>query len=355
MSYRIAIWGPGHVGRAIIRAAQASPDFEVVIVKARREKERPDLGVTVTTSKEDVLALGLDCVVVTPGAAAIFRGLDDDVIELLESGTNVVSTAAYHNPWMPNWSSAGRAGAERLLEACRIGGTTLHGTGVHPSFMVERLVLTLCQALDEVHHIRFVEAADFQGAPGDMWGGLAAMGFGVEVDELTDDHPVARGGDLYYGDVIGNVAHELFGADPAEVRVDRSFRGVPCVADVSIGDDTIRAGTAGAVHLVHRGYLGDRHFFTNEECWYLRDACAFRGDDLPFGGFTTGAGYTIEVSGDPADVRSQIEFEPTRRGADPITNGSVRAVLAAVPAVCASAPGILFDDVRPHYRLERAG
>lgn len=354
MTTRIAIWGPGHVGRAITRAAQASDDFDVVIVKGRREKERPGIDVPVTTSKDEVLALGLDCVVVTPAAAAVFKGLDDDVIEILESGTNVVSTAAYHNPWMPNWASAGRAGADRLLEACRRGGTTLHGTGVHPSFMVERLVLTMCQVLDEVRHIRFIEAADFQGAPGDMWGGLAAMGFGVELDAITADHPVARGGDLYYGDVIGNVARELYGADPSEVRVERSFRGVPCDRDVQIGSDTIRAGTAGAVHLVHRGYLDDRHFFTNEECWYLRDACAFRGDDLPFGGFSSGASYTVEIEGDPADVRSQFQFEPTRRGADPITNGSVRAVLAAIPAVCEAEPGILVDDAGPRYRLEPA-
>lgn len=355
MTHRIAIWGPGHVGRAIVRAAHADPNFEVVIVKGRREKERPDLGVPVTTSKQEVLDLGLDCVVVTPAASAIFRGLDDDVIDLLESGTNVVSTAAYHSPWMSNWASADRAGAARLLEACRRGSTTLHGTGVHPSFMVERLVLTLCQAFDEVRHIRFVEAADFQGAPGDMWGGLAALGFGVEVDDLTAGHPIAMGGDLYYGDVIGNVAHELYGADFTDVRVERSFRGIPCEADVLIGGDTIRAGTAGAVHLVHRGYLDDHHFFTNEECWYLGDACTFRGDDLPFGGFTTAASYTIEISGDPADARTQIQFEPRSRGADPITTGSVRAVLAAIPAVCASEPGILFDDVRPHYRLEPAG
>ena len=109
MPYRIAVWGPGHVGRSVIRAAKAHPDFEVVIVKARRDPDRPDFGVPVTTSKDEVLALDLDCVVVTPAAAAIFKGLDDDVIALLKSGKSVVSTAAYHNPWMPNWASSGRA------------------------------------------------------------------------------------------------------------------------------------------------------------------------------------------------------------------------------------------------------
>ncbi|MCB1285618.1 MAG: hypothetical protein KDB20_15025 [Microthrixaceae bacterium] len=319
MTLRIGVWGPGHVGRAVIRALQEDPRFDLEIVKARRDKQRSFSDVAITTSKDEVISLGLDCVVVTPSAAAVFKGLDDDVIDLLESGTNVVATAAYHNPWMQNWASGGRASARRLLEACKAGAATLHGTGVHPSYMVERLVLTMCQPLDSVSHIRFVEAANFQGAPGDMWGGLGAMGFGVDIDEIGPQHPVAAGGDLYYGDVIGN--------------------------------ETIRRGTAGAVHLVHRGYLGDHHFFTNEECWYLRDAVTFRGDDLPFGGFTTSASYTIEITGEPANLRSQLEFQPTLKGRDAITNGSVRAVLAAIPAVCAAEPGILVDDSAPSYRL----
>ncbi|MEZ5253438.1 MAG: hypothetical protein R2689_06200 [Microthrixaceae bacterium] len=351
MTLRIGVWGPGHVGRAVIRALQEDPRFDLEIVKARRDKQRSFSDVAITTSKDEVISLGLDCVVVTPSAAAVFKGLDDDVIDLLESGTNVVATAAYHNPWMQNWASGGRASARRLLEACKAGAATLHGTGVHPSYMVERLVLTMCQPLDSVSHIRFVEAANFQGAPGDMWGGLGAMGFGVDIDEIGPQHPVAAGGDLYYGDVIGNVARELFDADPAEVRVERSYRGIPAEQDVVIGNETIRRGTAGAVHLVHRGYLGDHHFFTNEECWYLRDAVTFRGDDLPFGGFTTSASYTIEITGEPANLRSQLEFQPTLKGRDAITNGSVRAVLAAIPAVCAAEPGILVDDSAPSYRL----
>ena len=241
------------------------------------------------------------------------------------------------------------------MDACRRGNATLHGTGVHPTFMVERLALTMCQLMDEVRHVRFVEAADFSGAPDDMWGGFSALGLGLDVREITDTHPVAMGGDIYYGDVIGNVAHALYGAAATDVRVERSFRGVPCERDVIVGNTTVRAGTAGAVHLVHRGCLGDRHFFTNEECWYLREACECRGEDLPCGNVRKGASYTIEIDGDPANLRSQIELAPSGGGTDPITNGSVRALLAAIPAACEADQGILFDDVTPHYRLVPAG
>lgn len=347
---RIVIWGPGQVGRAILRATLADPRFEVLAVKARRPRPDGLHGAPVVTTVDAVLDLAPDCVVLSPAAAAIFHGLDDDVVALLEAGINVVSTAAYHSPAARNWASAGRASAERLVEACERGAATLHGTGVHPTFMVERVVLTLAQALDHVEHIRFVEAADFSGAPDSMWGGLSALGLGKPIDEITADHPVARGGDLYYGDVITNVAEALFDARPEDVRVERSFRGVPTEREVTVAGTTIASGTAGAVHLVHRGYLDDRLFFTNEECWYLRDACAFRGDDLPFGGFRTGASYTAEITGSPAAVRTQIEFDPVERGTDPITNGSVRAVMAAIGPVCDAEPGILVDDSRTRFR-----
>lgn len=348
--HRLVLWGPGQVGRAVLRAALADPRFDVIAVKAR--KERPDgiHGVPVVTTRQDVLDLAPDCVVLTPGASTIFRGLDDDVIALLEAGINVVSTVAYHSPAARNWASSQRATAAQLLEACQHGGATLHGTGVHPTFMVERVVLTLAQALDEVDHIRFVEAADFSGAPDTMWGGLSALGLGQPLEDLTDDHPVACGGDLYYGDVITNVAEALWGAGPDDVRVERSFRGVPADRDVTVAGTPVVAGTAGAVHLVHRGYLDDRLVFTNEECWYLRDACTYRGDDLPFGGFQAGASYTAEITGQPAALRTQIEFDPIGHGTDPITTGSVRAVLAAIIPVCEANPGVLVDDVRPRYR-----
>ncbi|ASR04983.1 MULTISPECIES: hypothetical protein [Gordonia] len=366
--YRIAVWGPGEVGGAVIRAALADPAFEVVgALVHNREKDGRDIGELVRTDpigigatrdREAFKELDVDCVVLTPAPAPVIEGLDDDVVDLLEAGKNVVATAAYHNVSMPNWLSPFRKSPHRMLEACHAGGATLHGTGVHPTFIVERVAMTMARAMSSVSHVRSVEAVDFSRA-GSMWGGLGALGFGAELDSLSAESPVARGGDIYYGDLTGNVAHALYGVDSSEVRVETSLRGIPAERDAQVGATTIRKGTAAALHLTHRGYLGDHHFFTNEECWYLASVptrpapgaeAVYRGDDLPFGGFTSPIAYTLVISGEPAEMRTQLEFGVGSGHTNPITTASVRAVLDAIPAVVDAEPGILIDDIGPHYR-----
>lgn len=370
---RIIIWGPGEVGGAVARAAHRRPGVEIVGAKVFSERKHGadlgelvglgPIGVTATTSREEVLALDADCVVVTPRADVLGAKLDDDVIALLESGKNVISTASYHNVTMPNWLSAGRAPVPRLVEACRTGGTTLHGTGVHPTFMVERVAMTMARALSEVTHVRCVEAVDFSSA-GDMWGGLRRLGFGSDPATVDGKAPLALFGDLYYGDLTGNVAHHLYGAGMDEVRVEHDLRGLPARERFQTRSGfTVEAGRTAALHMTHRGYLGDHHFFTNEECWYLGEANAYRGDGLPFPDPADPGpiNYTIEITGEPGVIRTRLAFENNPAGANPdrtnpITGASVQAVLDALPAVCAAAPGILVDDPRPHYvHDERVG
>jgi hypothetical protein len=361
MTYRLIIWGPGEVGGAVARAAHARPEFEIVGAKVfSAGKDGRDLGelvglgpigVRATTSKDEILATEADCVIVTP-RAAFGPELDADVIDLLESGKNVISTASYHNAAMPNWLSATRPPASRLLQACRTGGVSLHGTGVHPTFMVERLAMTMTHAVADVTHLRCVEAVDFAAAPEGMWGGLHKLGFGRDPASISGRSPLAMFGDLYYGALAGNVAHALHGADMSEVRVEHDLRGLPAKERLRTRSGfVVEAGTVAALHMTHRGYLGDRHFFTNEECWYLGEANAYRGDDLPFDG-ADGAGpinYVIEIRGGNANLRTRLAFEPTARG-NPVTDASVLTILDAVPAICAAEPGILIDDSSPRYK-----
>lgn len=447
--YRVVIWGPGEIGGAVVRAALQRDDIEIVGAKVfNPQKHGKDLGelvgigpigIKATTSKDAIKALKPDCVVVTPQPRAIVEGLDDDVVELLESGINVVTSAAYHNVTMPNWLVSSqtasallrevadisgmarnraeelafafnarfmktlaasplqrglplldrvlnplvkkampfRATPQRLQDACQRGGVSLHGTGVHPTFMAERVGLQLAHMVAQPQHVRFVEAADFSFMPDGMWGGLSTLGFGLPVETLDADYIVARAGDFYYGDVTANVAHLLWGVPSTEVRLERSFRALPAKRDFKVGSLVIKKGGAAALHMTHKGFIGDHHFFTNEECWYLGPEMEFRGDDLPFGHFQTPISYTVEVTGQPSHIRLQLSMDGTGKAAqmrddadissadlrcalgqafrdagvtNPITNATAMCILDAVGPVCDMAPGVVIDDIQPRFR-----
>jgi hypothetical protein len=210
-----------------------------------------------------------------------------------------------------------------------------------------------------VKHVRFVEAYDFSHVPDGLWGGLETFGFGRPPADIDDDWLVAKAGDFYYGDLTGNVAHALYGAMPEDVRVVRSLRGLPAVRDLQVGSTKIKAGTVAALHMTHRGYLGDHHFFTNEECWYLKGENGFWGDNLPYGGFPSQGGHTFEITGATDTLRGQLTFDATeemlREGSSSITQMSVNAMLSAIGPVCAAEPGIIIDDSRPHYQRAKIG
>jgi 2,4-diaminopentanoate dehydrogenase len=397
------------------------------------------IGIKATRATEEILALKPDCVVMAPQPRAIVEGLDDDVLLLLKAGINVITSAAYHNVSMPNWLVSAqtptallrevattkgmarnrrekiifgvnakvlplfdrspfakaltplldkvlkpavqkemptRATPEKLLAACREGNASLHGTGVHPTFMAERVGMSLAGLVDEVQHMRFVEAADFSFMPDGMWGGLEMLGFGRPASELDENYLIAKAGDFYYGDVIGNAAHLLYGVPSTEVRVQRSFRAIPAQRDFKVGSMTIRRGHAAALHMVHKGFIGNHHFFTNEECWYLGPEQEFRGDDLPFGNFATPISYTVDVQGKSQRARMQLSMDGTGRAAEllhgadtgtadqrcalgqqmrkegvtnPITNATAMAILDAVSPVCEMGAGVIIDDVCPAF------
>ncbi|MDI1303007.1 MAG: hypothetical protein PSX71_13970 [bacterium] len=359
--YRLIIWGPGQLGGAITRAVLKRDEFEIVGARVfNHQKDGKDLGelvgmhpigIQATSSRDAILAMEADCVIYTPMPAAPSQDLDEDIISLLQSGKNVISTAAHHNPSLPNHPATPPLLASRMRDACHKGGSSLHGTGLHPGFMVERLVMTLTRALTSVDHIRFVQAIDFSLAPEGMWGGLASMGFGGAVADLSLATPVLSARDLSCGAAIGNAAHALHGASFADMRVESRLRGLPATKNFRVGKTSIRKGSVAALHLTQRGYLDDRHFFTNEECWYLGPDQAYRGDNLPYGGFSAPLSYSIEIVGEPTKLQTQLEFEQSE-SINPFISITVQAVLDAIGPVCESAPGVVINDARPRYQSD---
>src|SRR4029077_17815343 len=107
-------------------------------------------GVAATNDVDAVLAVAADCVVYTP-----LLGQTSEVARILESGKNVVTPVGWFYP-------KNTAGIAELEAACRKGGVTLHGTGIHPGGITERFPLPLLAVCTHTRHVKAEEFSDIR-------------------------------------------------------------------------------------------------------------------------------------------------------------------------------------------------
>lgn len=368
--YRLIVWGPGSVGGATLRHALQSDQFEIVGVKVFSEaKEGVDagelvgaapIGVAATTDTDALVALDADCVIHTPQAFDA-DGMDADVMRLLRSGKNVVSTAGYHFPEMTKALRLGTDGAEypaRLLEACQAGGSTLMGAGIHPNFVFSSLVLPLTGCMTDLRELKIHESLDLHRLLGAMGGAdnqlVAALGFGVPLEVLDVHSPPAIMLDVYYDELAGYLGQRLFGVAPSEIRVEHELTGTLADRDHSfdsIPGLTISAGTTISVLRTQRGYIDDQLFFTNEDCWYIGEENRHFGTaNVDSAAYSNTLNYIVEAHGEPDTVRLQFALDEEADRDPVVTRVSVATLLQSVPHACAAAPGFLSrGDVVPHF------
>ena len=184
---RIIQWATGSMGRTALRRVLDDPRHDLAGVyvysdgKAGQDAgslaRRPDTGIVATNSIDAICALDADVVLHTPRITLPYSALVDDVVRLLESGKNVVSTAGFH------WPAAHGADYARTLQDAGVrGGATLAGVGVNPGVIVERIALAatgMCHELDSLSIFEMVDASQMDSA--DFVFGL--MGFNSDPEK----------------------------------------------------------------------------------------------------------------------------------------------------------------------------
>lgn len=129
---RVIQWGTGAVGSLTLKQIIEDPELELagvlVYSDAKVGKDAGELaglattGILATKNRVEILALDADVVIHTPLAPSMAE-MDQDVLDLLSSGKNVISTAGYFAPQV-----RGQELVDRINEACCMGGgTSLHG------------------------------------------------------------------------------------------------------------------------------------------------------------------------------------------------------------------------------------
>jgi 4-hydroxy-tetrahydrodipicolinate reductase len=249
---------------------------------------------------------GADVVLHT--TSSTFAQFKSQIVEILEAGLDVISTAEELSfPWLAHPEDA------RDIDAlARRAGKTVLGTGVNPGFIMDSLPLTLtsiCRQVDHIDVTRVINASTRRGPFQDK------IGSGMTVDDFEAQMAAGKMGHVGLPESIG-MAFDTLGKELTDYE-----SGVePVVAEELTQTDhvAVEAGRVKGLKQVARGYSEGR------ESMCLTFIAALGAED---------EGDTIRITGDP-------DLEVRLQG----TNGdiaTVAIVVNAIPRVIEAVPGLV--------------
>lgn len=337
MAIRVVQWTTGNVGKRSVRAVASHPDLELVgcyawsPAKVGRDVGElcgiDPIGIAATDDVDALLALRPDCVVYNPMWQDV-----DELVRILESGANVVSTAAFVN--------GQRLGADRdrIAAACARGGSSMFGTGINPGF-AELMGIVTASVCDRVDKITISEAADttLYDSPTTE----QPAGFGRPIDDPELPAMTAQG-TAVFGEAVALVADAL-GVELDEIVCEAEY--AQTTAELDLGSWSIGAGCVAGLAASWQGRIGGRTVVELRVRWK-------KGTTLD-PDWTIEEGYVIQVDGRPT-VRTRLEFLPppdfqAATFADFMVLGLIMTAMPAInaiPRVVAAPPGIVtYNDL----------
>jgi 4-hydroxy-tetrahydrodipicolinate reductase len=338
-SIRTIQYGLGPIGSAVGRHVVAHPGISLVggldidLDKVGKDLGKVidlghPLGVTVGEDLKQVLE-HTEADIVLHATSSCFRLFKPQIVEILEAGLDVVSTAEELTfPWLAHPEEA------REIDALakRVGKTVL-GTGVNPGFIMDSLPLhltSICQRVDHIDVTRVINASTRRGPF------QVKIGAGLSVEAFRARIHAGRIGHVGLFESMGMVFHTLgkelthyesfvepvLAEEPVRTRHVEVPRGqVRGLRQVAIGYATRGLGSAGT-SWPHRG----DPLSNNGEDEFMRLAfvAVLEGEN---------EGDTIRIAGNP-------NLEIQLKG----TNGDIATiamVVNAIPRVRAAAPGLV--------------
>ena len=333
MTLKVIQWATGGVGRAAIDGIVAHPELQLVgcwvhsADKAGRDVGdicgREPLGVIASNDVDALLALEADCVLyapVMPDNALVAR--------VLASGKDVVTPLGWFYP--------GARDVSALEAACREGGSTLHGTGIHPGGITERFPLMVSALSAAITHVRAEEFSDIRtyGAPAVI---SDIMLFGKTPEEAAASpmvHFLGQG----FGQSMDMVADVLGFAVDGAPRATHEAAVATKPIDSPIG--AIQPGRVAAQRFTWQHTVRGTPVITVRVNWFMGEE--HLEPAWTFG--PEGERFEVEVSGDPDSLVTFHGWHPESIAAGLVRNPGIVATanhcVSAIPYVCAAEPGI---------------
>ena len=333
MAIRVVQWATGGVGKAAIEGVLAHPELELVGAWVHSESKHgkdvgelvglDPIGVSATTSMDEILALDADCVVYSP-----LLPNEDEVVALLRSGKNVVTPVGWVYPDLEN--------CKAILDGCAEGGSTLHGTGIHPGGITERFPLMVSALTAGVTHVRSEEFSDIRtyNAPDVV---RHIMGFGV-TPEVAMAGPIVDLLAAGFKASVRMIVTELgFDVDPElETVQEVAVATEPISTPVGV----IEPGQVAARKFHWRALVAGTPVVTASVNWFMGE----EHFDPAWSFGPLGERFEIEISGEPDVLLTFKGLQP-----DTIEEGLIRNpgivvtanhCVSSIPYVVAAEPGI---------------
>ncbi|GIV57718.1 MAG: oxidoreductase [Rhodothermaceae bacterium] len=304
---RVLQYGLGPIGCAVARLAASRDGLALVggvdIDPAKVGRDVGEvaglpapLGVPVARTLGEALAR-TDADVVLHTTSSYFDLFKPQILEILEAGLDVVSTAEELSfPWRDH-----RAEAEEIDAAARKAGKTVLGTGVNPGFLMDTLPLALSGICQEVRHVAVTRVINASTRRGPF---QKKIGAGMSVAAFREKMAAGRMGHVGLPESMAMLFDTL---GRTLVRYEDGVE--PVVAETPVATEHVRveAGQVRGLRQVARGYTDEGEFAV------LTFIAALGEED---------DGDTIRLTGRP-------DLEVRLRG----TNGDLSTVAIAVNAV----------------------
>ena len=249
------------------------------------------------------------------------------------------STFAFVFPTQPELGREENLRVERLVEACEKGGSTLHGTGIHPGGMTERIPLVLSSFSRDVERVIVEEFSDCRtyGAPDVL---RDIMLFGRTPDDAKNSSMLA-----FLGGGFAQSIHMV--ADTLGFQLDKEIQAVhdiaPATAPIDSPLGVIEPGYVAAQRFTWHGTVDGAPVVTAAVNWFM----GYDNIDAEWLDPANGECYRMTIEGDPPikvvlhgvhpDSSSNLE-EMLKRNSGMVAT-AIHCV-SAIPYVCAAPAGI---------------
>ncbi|MGH9614925.1 MAG: NAD(P)H-dependent amine dehydrogenase family protein [Bryobacteraceae bacterium] len=249
-------YGVGPIGAAIVRLMREKQSIEIIgAIDSDPDKAGQDLGDIVgaadapwgvPVTNDAAAMLGESADVVIHSTSSHLPSVIDQLMACLAAETCVVSTCeelAYPYRKYPKL-------AEQLDAEAKTWGVALIGTGINPGFVMDKLLITLSAASQEILSARAVRIVDASKRRLPL---QKKVGAGMSVEEFRAQ--VAEGAIKHHGlpesmamvsDALGLGVDEI--TETIEPVVAREFIKTPFLE--------VNAGQVAGVHQIARGYAG---------------------------------------------------------------------------------------------------